>query len=224
MKKCNCENNGSQENYIAFIYIFRNMLNALFGDDPDFRILEVNEPLPDGSIERHEDGETLNIICSDVNKLIILRDKLGECYEDGQKLYIDYYYGSTDNALVNIQNRPTFNNLGTNLDIAMLFEGNPHYSRFFSGWTQMGPVWCVVFKPELIQFFTDDGTSLTGRRSCAMEDIAKMVFPKMEHYKIYFSTENKENFEKSKTQSYSCTLTNTPQTNAWSNTIAAGYY
>lgn len=178
-------------NYIAEIYIFRNMVNALFGDDEDFVIFEVNQPLPDGTIEKRDDGATLNIISGDVNKLVILRDKLGTVVELSQKLYIDYYYG--DNF--NINDRPNFNNgFGTNLDIAMLFEGNPHFSRFFSGWTPMGPIWCVVFKPELIQYFTDDGEALTGRRSCAMEDIARAVLPKMKHSKILFSTENIEDF------------------------------
>lgn len=181
------------ENYIHYIYIFRNMLNAMFGDDPDFDILEVNEPLPDGTIEKRDDGATLNIVCANVNKLVILRDKLGTCLEGSKKLYFDYYYGKT---FTNIKERPEFQGgLGTNLDIAMLFEGNPHFSRLFSGWGQAGPIWCVVFKPELIQYFNDDGTSLTGRRSCAMEDIAKTIFPTMEHYKIYFSTENKETFD-----------------------------
>lgn len=196
-EKICCNRKTQEDNKIAYIYVFRNMLNALFGDDEDFKIYEINQPLPDGTIDKRDDGRTLNIVCSDVNKLVILKDKLGDFIGSGNmKLYFDYYYGDTDNSannnLVNVKDRPVLSNGldSTNLDIALLFEGNPHFSRFYSTYGQMGPVWCVVFKPELIQYFNDDGDSLSGRRSCAMEDIAREVFPEMGHYKIYFSTEN----------------------------------
>lgn len=182
-----------QENMLEFIYIYRNKLNALFGDDPEFTIYEINEPLPDGTIERRKDGRTLNIVSSNMAKLTIARDHLGNVYEDGEKLYIDYYYGRTNDnttGFVNIEDRPTMNEkLATQLDIAMLFEGNPHFSKFYSGLGQMGPWYCVAFKPELIQYHNDDGTSLYGYRSCAMEEIANEVFTKAEDENIRFSTE-----------------------------------
>lgn len=184
-----------QENLISFIYQFRNKLNAMFGDDPEFTIYEVDEPLPNGTCEPHEDGHTLNIVCSNVAKLTIARDHIGDMFEDGDKLYIDYYFGRSNNfnskSFVNIKNRPSLN---TQLDIAMLFEGNPHFSKFYSGWGQFGPWYCIAFKPELIQYFNDDVFSLHGRRSCAMEDIAREVFLKEEDEIIKFSTENKEDF------------------------------
>lgn len=190
-----------QENMLEFIYIYRNKLNALFGDDPEFNIYEIGEPLPDGTIERRKDGRTLNIVSSNMAKLTIARDYLGNVYEDGEKLYIDYYYGRTNDnttGFVNIEDRPTMNEkLATQLDIAMLFEGNPHFSEFYSGVGQMGPWYCVAFKPELIQYHNDDGASLYGYRSCAMEEIAKEVFTKAENENIRFSTEmlkdNKDN-------------------------------
>ena len=79
--------------------------------------------------------------------------------------------------------------LATQLDIAMLFEGNPHFSKFYSGFGQKGPWYCIAFKPELIQYHNDDGASLYGYRSCAMEEIAKEVFTKAEDENIRFSTE-----------------------------------
>ena len=155
-----------QENMLEFIYIYRNKLNALFGDDPEFNIYEIGEPLPDGTIERRKDGRTLNIVSSNMAKLTIARDHLGNVYENGEKLYIDYYYGRTNDnttGFVNIEDRPTMNEkLATQLDIAMLFEGNPHFSEFYSGVGQMGPWYCVAFKPELIQYHNDDGASLYG--------------------------------------------------------------
>lgn len=183
-----------QENMLEFIYIYRNKLNALFGDDPEFNIYEIGEPLPDGTIERRKDGRTLNIVSSNMAKLTIARDYLGNVYEDGKKLYIDYYYGRTNDnttGFVNIEDRPTMNEkLATQHDIAMLFEGNPHFSKFYSGLGQMGPWYCVAFKPELIQYHNDDGASLYGYRSCAMEEIANEVFTNLaEDGSIRFSTE-----------------------------------
>lgn len=190
-------NENEQENMLEFIYIYRNQLNALLGDDPDFTIYEINEPLPDGTIERRKDGRTLNIVCSNVSKLVIARDHIGEMYEDGEKLYIDYYYGRTNGNSVSystIKDRPSMSDkLETQLDIAMLFEGNPHFSKFYTGWGEMGPWYCVAFKPELIQYHNDDATSLHGYRSCAMEDIARMVFTKEEDEIIRFSTEKLNN-------------------------------
>lgn len=183
MKKSKPE---SQENLIAFVYSFRNKLNALLGDDPAFTIYEVDEPLPDGTIETREHAHTLNIVCSDVVKLAIARAHIGDVYEDGEKMYIDYYYSRNSMAHVNIKDRPTPN---TNLDIAMLFEGNPHFSKFYSGYGAFGPWYCLAFKPELIQYYTEDMTSLHGYRSCAMEDIARDIFTKEEDAVIYFSTE-----------------------------------
>lgn len=176
---------------ISFAYQFRNKLNAMFGDDPDFTILEVNEPLPDGYIEHYEDGKTLNVMSSNMVKLTLLRDYLGDVFEDGEILHIDYYYARSMTGLsfVNIMDRPAPN---ARLDIAMLLEGNPHFSKFYSGMSEMGPWYCVAFKPELIQYFTEDAVSLHGRRSCAMEDIARELFPHVDDNKIYFSTENKE--------------------------------
>lgn len=184
-----------QPNMISFCYQFRNKVNALFGDDKDFMILEINEPLPDGTIEYREDGDTLNIVSSNVVKLTLLRDYLGDKFEDGEILYIDYYFGRTmnSNSFVNICDRPSSN---ARLDIAMLFEGNPHFSKFYSGYGNMGPWFCVAFKPELIQYYTEDATSLHGKRSCAMEDIAYDIFPGLAENKIYFSTENKEDYYK----------------------------
>ena len=184
-----------QENMISFNYQFRNKLNAMFGDDKDFTILEINEPLPDGTIEYHEDGDTLNIVSSNAAKLTILRDYLGDEFEDGQKLYIDYYFGRNmnGNSFVNICDRPSSN---ARLDIAMLFEGNPHFSKFYSGFGNMGPWFCVAFKPECIQYYTEDAVSLHGRTSTVMEQIARDIFPNVDNDRIYFSTENKEDFEK----------------------------
>lgn len=182
-----------QENMISFSYQFRNKVNALFGDDKDFMILEINEPLPDGTIDYHEDGDTLNIISSNAAKLTILRDYLGDKFEDGQTLYIDYYFGRTmnSNSFVNICDRPSSN---ARLDIAMLFEGNPHFSKFYSGFGNMGPWFCVAFKPECIQYYTEDAVSLHGRTSTVMEQIARDIFPNVDNDRIYFSTENKEDF------------------------------
>lgn len=182
------------ENMISFIYQFRNKVNAMFGDDNDFFILEVDEPLPDGTIEDHgEDSHTLNIVGSDMAKLTILRDYLGDKFEDGEALYIDYYFGRSmsANGFVNIRRRPKANG---RIDIAMLFNGNPHFNKFYSGDSPFGPWFCVAFKPELIQYYTEDATSLHGRRSCAMEDIARDLFPQVEENRIYFSTENVEDF------------------------------
>lgn len=181
------------KNMISFVYQFRNKVNALFGDDKDFTILEINEPLPGGRSEYYEDGNTLNIISSNVIKLTLLRDYLGDTFEDGEILHIDYYFGRTlnGNSFVNIADRPSPN---ARLDISMLFDGNPHFSKFYSGYGNMGPWFCVAFKPELIQYYTEDATSLHGRRSCAMEDIAYEIFPHLADDKIYFSTENKEDF------------------------------
>lgn len=182
-----------KENMLSFIYIYRNQLNALLGDDPEFTIYEINEPLPDGTIEKRKDGCTLNIVCSNVVKLTIARDHIGDMFEDGEKLYIDYYYGRTNGNSVSyssIKDRPAHNGgLNTQLDIAMLFEGNPHFSKFYSGWGQMGPWYCVAFKPELIQYHNDDAMSLHGFRSCAMEDIARDIFLKEEDEIIRFGTE-----------------------------------
>ena len=181
------------ENLLSFIYVFRNKLNALLGDDPNFMIYEIDEPLPDGTIERRENQHTLNIVCSDVAKLTIARDHIGDTFEDGEVLNIDYYFGRTDsNAFLNIKDRPSMNSLNTQLDIAMLFKDNPHFSQFYSGYGEFGPWYCVAFKPELIQYFNEDCFSLHGRRSCAMEDIARDVFQKEEDEIIRFSTENKE--------------------------------
>ena len=182
-----------RENMISFIYQFRNKVNALFGDDKDFTIFEINEPLPDGTIDYHDDCDVLNIVSSNVVKLTLLRDYLGDRFEDGETLFIDYYYGRNmnGNSFVNIANRPSPN---ARLDIAMLFEGNPHFSKFYSGYGNMGPWFCVAFKPELIQYYTEDAVSLHGRRSCAMEDIAREIFPRIEDDKIYFSTENVEDY------------------------------
>lgn len=176
-----------KENLLAFIYIFRNKLNALFGDDPDFTIYEIDEPLPDGTMEIREDGHTLNIVCSDVAKLTIARDHIGDTFEDGEMLYIDYYYSRNNSSFVNAKNRPSVN---TPLDIAQLFEGNPHFSKFYSGYGMFGPWFCIAFKPELIQYYNEDTTTLHGKRSCAMEDIARDVFYKDADNKIFFGTEN----------------------------------
>lgn len=179
-----------EENALALIYVYRNMLNALLGDDPDFTIYEVDEPLPDGTIDYRERQHTLNIVSSDVTKLIIAREHIGTEFEGGEVLNIDYYYRRPGHvSCVNIKNRPSPN---TELDIAMLFEGNPHFSKFYSGWGLFGPWFCVAFKPELIQYFNDDASSLHGRRSCAMEDIARCIFTKEIDSKIRFSTENIE--------------------------------
>lgn len=185
-----------RENMISFVFQFRNKLNAMFGDDPDFTIYEVDEPLPDGTTEYYDDGRVLNIVSSNVIKLTLLRDYLGDEFEDGEKLHIDYYFGrpNTNHSYVNIDNRPSTN---ARLDIAMLFEGNPHFSKFYSGYGIAGPWYCVAFKPELIQYYTESTIALHGRRSCAMEDIARELFPEVAHNKIYFSTENIEDFEKS---------------------------
>ena len=184
----------NKENMISFIYQFRNKLNALLGDDPAFTIYEIDEPLPDGTIEEREHAHTLNIVCSDVTKLVIARDHIGDTYENGELLYIDYYFGRDNNckSFVNVKDRPSVN---TNMDIAMLFEGNPHFSKFYTGWGMFGPWACVAFKPELIQYHNDDATSLHGRKSCAMEDIAREVFAKDEDTKVFFSTENIEDFQ-----------------------------
>ncbi len=174
---------------ISFVYQFRNKLNAMFGDDSVFTIYEVDEPLPDGTIEYHEDGRTLNVVGSDVVKLTLLRDYLGDTFEDGEKLYIDYYYGRITNggSFVNIKDRPSVN---ARLDIAMLFEGNPHFSKFYSGMGEMGAWYCVAFKPECIQYYNEDAVSLHGRKTTVMEDIARELFPHVDDNKIYFSTEN----------------------------------
>lgn len=177
-----------QENAVSFVHIFRNELNALFGDDPDFTIYDIDEPLPDGTIDMRPNQHTLNIVCSNVAKLIIARDHIGTTFEDGEVLNIDYYYGEGGSVSVN----PGFKMPNTSLDIKMLFEGNPHFSRFCTGFGQFGPWFCIVFKPELIQYFTEDAASLHGRRSCAMEDIARDVFRKTEDQIILFSTENIE--------------------------------
>ena len=182
-------------NLISFIYQFRNKITAIFGDDPAFTIYEINEPLPDGTIEYREDGSTLNIVSTDMAKLTILRDHLGEIFEDGETLYIDYYYTKENKTFLYANDRPAFNNgLNTKLDIALLFEGNPHFTKMYSGSDAFGSWFCIAFKPELIQYFNDNTTSLHGRRSCAMEDIAREVFPDESHERIYFSTENKEDF------------------------------
>ncbi len=178
----------SEPNLLSFIYVFRNKLNALLGDDPEFTIYEIDEPLPDGTIEYRDGQHTLNVVCSNVAKLTIARDHIGDTYEDGEVLNIDYYFGRTDSkAFLNVKDRPSVN---TQLDIAMLFEGNPHFSKMYSGWGQFGPWYCVAFKPELIQYFNEDAFSLHGRRSCAMEDIARDIFTKDEDSIIRFSTEN----------------------------------
>ena len=183
-----------QENMISFCYQFRNKVNALFGDDKDFMILEINEPLPDGTIEYREDGDTLNIVSSNIIKLTLLRDYLGDKFEDGEILYIDYYFGRTmnSNSFVNIANRPSPN---ARIDIAMLFEGNPHFSKFYSGYGNLGPWFCVAFKPECIQYYNEDTVSLHGRKTTVAEDIARELFPHVdEESRIYFSTENKEDY------------------------------
>ena len=187
------KNKKKQENMISFVYQFRNKVNAMFGDDPEFMIYEVDEPLPDGTIEYHVDAHTLNIVSSNVVKLTLLRDYLGDTFEDGEVLYIDYYFGRTTNgnSFVNIKNRPSPN---ARLDIAMLFEGNPCFSKFYSGYGEMGPWFCVAFKPYLVQYYNEDAVSLHGRKSCAMEDIARELFPDIDNNKIYFSTENLEDF------------------------------
>lgn len=92
--------NEQQENMISFVYQFRNKVNAMFGDDKDFLICEVDEPLPDGTIEYHDNGHTLNIVSSNVVKLTLLRDYLGDTFEDGDTLYIDYYFGRTERVIV----------------------------------------------------------------------------------------------------------------------------
>lgn len=181
----------SEENTISFIYSFRNKLNALFGDDPEFTIYEVDEPLPDGTIEYRENQHTLNIVCTNMVKLTVARDHIGDMFEDGDILNIDYYYSRNNSTFLNVKDRPSVN---TNLDIKLLFEGNPHFSKFYSGYGAFGPWFCIAFKPELIQYFTEDMTALHGRRSCAMEDIARDVFTKEEDQIIFFSTENIEDY------------------------------
>ena len=57
-----------QENLIAPVYVWRNMLEALLGDDLAFTIYEVDEPLPDGTHEYRDHEHTLNVVCSDVAK------------------------------------------------------------------------------------------------------------------------------------------------------------
>lgn len=181
-----------KENMISFIYQFRNKVNAMFGDDKDFTILEVDEPLPDGTIEYYDDGgKTLNIVGSDVTKLTLLRDYLGDTFEDGAILHIDYYFGRSmnGNSFVNIANRPSPN---ARLDIAMLFNGNPHFSKFYSGMSEQGAWYCVAFKPECVQYYNEDAVSLHGRKTTVMEDIARELFPHVDDNKIYFSTENIE--------------------------------
>ena len=183
------------KNMLSFAYQFRNKVNAMFGDDREFMVLDVNEPLPDGTIEYYEDGKTMNIVSSNVVKLTILRDYLGDVFDDGEILHIDYYYGRTMNntshSFVNIKDRPSPN---ARLDIALLFEGNPHFSKFYSGMGEMGPWFCVAFKPECIQYYNEDAVSLHGRKSTVMEDIARELFPDVDtQSKIYFSTENVEN-------------------------------
>ena len=205
-------------NMISFIYQFRNKLNAMFGDDADFTILDINEPLPDGTIEYYEDGKTLNIVSSNMVKLTLLRDYLGDIFDDGEILHIDYYFSRNMKGLsfVNIMDRPTPN---ARLDIAMLFEDNPHFSKFYSGMSEMGPWYCVAFKPECIQFYNEDAVSLHGRKSTVMEDIARDIFPHIDDNKIYFSTENKEDFSSQngtilKVDPY-CTITTTGNSLTW---------
>lgn len=205
------ETTKKSENMLSFIYQFRNKVNAMFSDDKDFFILEVDEPLPDGTIEYHgEHSHTLNIVGSDMAKLTILRDYLGDKFEDGETLYIDYYFGRTmsANGFLNIYERPKVNG---RIDIAMLFNGNPHFSKFYSGDSPFGPWFCVAFKPELIQYYNEDATSLHGRKSCAMEDIARDLFPHVDEDRIYFSTENIEDFSYCSTATSSLKLL-TPST------------
>lgn len=184
--------NEKQENAIAFVHIFRNMLAALFNDDPEFKIYVVDQPLPDGTIDVRPGEHTLNIVCSNVAKLTILRAHLGDTYENGEILNLDYYYGNPDAESASKE----YQEPNTSLDMAMLFEGNPHFSKFYSGMSQFGPWFCVAFKPELIQYYTNDATALHGRRSCAMEDIARTVFADQDDQCILFSTENIEDFNK----------------------------
>ena len=174
------------------VHIFRNKLNALLGDDPQFTIYDIDTPLPDGTIEKREDGRTLNIVCSNATKLVVLQEHLGNVWEDGMmKVYIDYYFDMNGNLTKD------FEKPNTALDIALLFEGNPHFSKMYSGVAPFGFWWCVAFKPELIQYHNEDASSLHGYRSCAMEDIAKDLFRKLtDENRIFFSTEMKEEFAK----------------------------
>lgn len=71
------------------------------------------------------------------------------------------------------------------------FSGNPIISEFISTETLWGTLNFVVFKPKVVQYYTDDMFDVNGLRTTVYQDLAKELFEIDDE--IFFCTEKENN-------------------------------
>ena len=143
---------------------FYREINALFGDDPDIRVVY------------DEDNVITNIYVEDADKADALT----------QLLPVEKEFGNVT-MQINVIPANTMSATKASL-ITRAFRGNPAYSY---GTTVEGifssPIHYVVFKNKVVQYFNDDLGDVNGNCSTLYQEIAKDVIGESEG--IHFCTD-----------------------------------
>lgn len=136
-------------------YTYQKRLKALFDGDPDIVISDVDKSSEDGRYYVH-------ITVSNHKKYNALVNLLPEVVNFGNvQLFLMLYDRENEMSSRTIE------------EVKNLFEGNPHINDMIEGEDATGTKHLyVLFKPEVLQFYTDNMQSYNGVTSCLAEDIA----------------------------------------------------
>ena len=138
-------------------YTYQKRIKALFDGDPDIVISDVDT-------ESSDDGRYyVHITVSNHKKYNALFNLLPEVVNFGNvRLFFMLYDRENDMSSRAIE------------EVKDLFEGNPHINDLIEAEDATGTKHLFVqFKPEIMQFYTDNTQSYNGVTSCLAEDIAK---------------------------------------------------
>lgn len=144
---------------------FVSELKALFGEDPEIKIVYENDEVP--AVKLYVDNT------DKANALTVLLP---------QKVT----FGNVTLAVTVVPPNTTNDDLADLFETA--FNGNPAFCNVMSFETPVtGKVDYAVFSGQLVQFFNDDLRSPYGIETTIYEDVARDVFKDVEG--IYFCTE-----------------------------------
>lgn len=142
---------------------FVNEVKALFGEDPEIKIVYDNETY------------TLKLFVDDSDKAMALAKLLPEKKEFGNvELKVIIVPANVDDYAID----QVFNKA---------FDGNPVLSYTAAYDSPFGKVSYAVFQKKVVQFFNDQMDDINGNKSMLFQDIAKDIFGS--DHGIFYCTE-----------------------------------